>query len=580
MRVRIYILIIFSAFVLLFAGLFNLQIRQHERYKLLSEENRLKIIPLLAPRGAILDRNGDPLVKDILSFDACIIHSQVKDFDRLTDILSEVLGLAPEEISHAMKKAGARPYSPVCVAADIGMEKAVHIEESAATQPGMILDISSRRKYFHAESASAILGYLGTINRKEFEKLKHYGYSINDMVGRAGVERTYDDYLRGTHGGKQVEVDHLGRELRILGYREPVPGKDVYLTIDGRLQRYCDELLEDKQGAIVAMYSDTGEVLALSSAPDFDPEIFVDRKRNDEASSILKRKDYPLMNRAVSGVYPPGSIFKAVVACAGLDSGVLSTSDAFYCPGSLTLGGRVFHCWRESGHGEQVLKEAIKNSCNVFFWKLGLMLGVDRIAEYGSKFGIGKRTGIDLPAEAAGVRPTRVWKRKSIGEKWYRGETLNYSVGQGYLLCTPLQIARLMAVFANRGYLVKPYVVSRVDDIEINTPHAEKLDLPGDVIDTVRDGLRKVVNDRRGTGVKARLADVVVSGKTGTAQTSRGKDHGWFAGFAPFEGENITVVILDEYGGKGGYYAAGTAGKVLEKAHDLGLMERGPDKRR
>ncbi|MFC1548933.1 penicillin-binding protein 2 [Candidatus Omnitrophota bacterium] len=573
MRIRIYTIILVVFLVALLAGLAFIQIGMHAKYKVMSEENRLKVIPLMAPRGSVYDRNGSILVKDVLSFNASVIYSQIKDIDSLSEAISAVLGIPKDKVLAYIRTARSRPYSPTIILSDIGTENAIHLEEIAMDHPGLVIDVTAKREYPHGKVASNVLGYLGLINRSEFDRLKHYGYRIDDLVGRDGIEKVYDEYLRGKHGGKQVEIDHRGREVNVLGLKEPVQGRDIYLSIDLELQEYCDSLLEGKRGSIIAMDPRTGAILAMSNSPAYDPEVFVDRKRRAEIAELLNDSSYPLLNRAVAGAYPPGSVFKTVVAVGGLETGIASPHTTFDCAGTLRLGRRTFHCWKKGGHGTQALTEGIKNSCNVYFWRLGSLLGVDNIAEYARMFGVGEKTGVDLPGEKKGLLPTREWKRKHLRESWYKGETLNYSVGQGYVLCSPVQIARMMSVFANRGYLVKMYVAERVEDVTLNGPEKERIDVSEESLEIVREGLRKVVNDPRGTGMKARLEDVVVSGKTGTAQTSRGKSHGWFAGFSPFDRAKLTVVVFDEYGGKGGYYAAGTAGKVFKKAHELGLMD-------
>ncbi len=575
MRLRVFSLIIFASLLFVIGGLFYTQIGMHERYKIMSEENRLKIVPLMAPRGSIFDSSGNALVKDVLSFNVAVIYSRIKDKDQGADMLSEVLGISSEEAIASIKRARRQPFTPYVVASDIGIEKAVHIEEAVGDYPGLLLDVIAKRDYSDGKIAANVLGYLGLINRSEFERLKHYGYSLNDVVGRDGIEKQYDEYLRGTHGGMQVEVDNRGRQVDILGYKEPARGRDVHLTINKDLQEYCYELLEGKKGAIVAMDPVTGEVLAMVSAPSYDPGIFADDKRAAERSEVLDNAEYPLMNRAIKGTYPPGSIFKPIVATGALEEGVVDENTSFYCEGFVRLGDTTFKCWRHGGHGSQSMREAIKNSCNVYFYNLGLKLGADNIAKYAGKFGVGSATGIDLPREATGNLPSPAWKREKIKEQWYRGETLNYVIGQGYLLVSPLQMARSISVFANGGFLVKPFIVSKVGGITVNTEEREDLHISPQTIEIIREGLRKCVNDPRGTGQKARIKNVVVSGKTGTAQTSKGINHGWFTGFAPYDDPKLTVVIFDEFGGKGGYYAAGTAREVFEKADELGLLARG-----
>ena len=573
MRIRVYSIILILCMAVVLSGLVFVQIFMHERYTVMSEGNRLKVVPLVAPRGSIVDRNGEVLVKDVLSFDVSVIYSAVGNIKSMAEALSKVLGIPTEEIADNIKKAKHQPYTPFRIAADVGREKAINTEELSMDYPGLLLEVSTKREYVYGSTASGVLGYLGLINRSEFERLKPYGYQINDLMGRSGVEKEYDEYLRGKHGGKQVEVDHKGREVMTLGLKEPVSGKPVELTIDLRLQEFCDNLLEGKRGAIVVMDPQTGEILAMATAPTYDPNVFIDRKENSKISRILNDPEYPLMNRAISGAYPPGSVFKVIIALASLETGLASAHATFTCNGSLVLGKRTFHCWREEGHGQQILEEAIKNSCNVYFWRLGLVLGVDLIAEYAAKFGIGSLTGIDLPGEFSGLLPSRAWKKKNLKEDWYKGETLNYSVGQGYLLCTPLQVARFISVFANKGFRVKPYIVKKIGGITLDKKEKKDIGFSPDALETVRKGMKRVVNDKRGTGLKARQDDVVVSGKTGTAQTSRGKSHGWFGGFAPYDHAKMVVVVFDEYGGKGGYYAAETAGKVFAEAKKLGLLD-------
>jgi len=573
MRTRIFSLIAALSLALLLSGLFYMQVVRHHRYKLMSEENRLKVVPLAAPRGTIFDRRGEAIVKDVLSFDAAVIWYRIKDAAALSAALGEVLGEPAEEMAAQIEKGKARPYSPVTVEEDIGIEKAIQVEEMSMDYPGLLLEVTARRKYLRGKTAANMLGYLGLINRDEFNRLKPYGYRMNDLVGRDGVEKYYDEYLRGSHGGKQIEVDYRGREVKTLGFKEPASGRDLELTIDLGLQEFCDGLLEDKRGAIVVMDPDTGAVLAMANSPSYDPAVFLDKRRRSEVSGLLNDSDYPLLNRAISGVYPPGSVFKLVVATGALQKGLSSEGTTFTCPGYLMLGKARFNCWRKGGHGTQVLREAIKNSCNVYFFRLGLLLGAEGIAEYARKFGLGSPTGIDLPGENRGLVPDPGWKWKRFKEKWYKGDTVNYSIGQGYLLCSPAQIAALVSVFANGGYLVQPYVVEKIGGIPESDGKKIDLGISPEVLGSVRKGMREVVNDPRGTGMKARLRDVVVAGKTGTAQTSRGKSHGWFMGFAPFKAPRISVVVFDEYGGKGGYYAAETAGRVFRKAEELGLLD-------
>ncbi|MFH1836486.1 MAG: penicillin-binding protein 2 [Candidatus Omnitrophota bacterium] len=572
MRVKVFSLIIGSFIISLLAGLGYVQIVQHEKYRLMSEENRLKLAPLMAPRGTISDRRGRPIAKDLLSFSVFVIYSRVKDEEALTEIVSSVTEKSKEEIRSRMKEAKKNPYVPINIIQGIDIKKAISMEELRGSHPGLLVEVSSEREYLYGKTASSLLGHIGDINRNELDKLRSYGYRIDDRMGRSGIEKFYDDYLRGRNGGKQIEVDHVGREVNVLSFKEPVPGKDLELTIDIGLQQFCDELLEEKKGAIVVMDPATGEIIAMSSAPAYDPNVFIDQFRDDEVRAILTSEDYPLINRAITGVYPPGSVFKTVIAAGALEKNIILPDQEFLCSGKFNLGKTVFHCWRTNGHGPVALTDAIKGSCNVYFFNVGLACGADIISEYSEKMGFGKRTGIDLPGERAGTVPSPAWKKKKFKEAWYKGDTVNFSIGQGYLLCSPIQIACMVSVFANKGYLPKPYLVKKIEGIEINSPKMEYLGFSDRTIDKVREGMEKAVNDKRGTGIKAKLEEISVAGKTGTAQTSRGKSHGWFMGFAPFENAKLSVVVFDEYGGKGGYYAAETAGKVFKRAIELGIL--------
>ncbi len=572
MRTKIFSLILVSSMVALLSGLAYTQICMYQRYKVMSEENRLKVVPLMAPRGSIFDRNGNILAGDILGFKISVIYNRIKNIDSLVDVLSSALGLSKETLFKNIRKSAKLPYAPIRIAREVDIEKAIQIEEITMNYPEVLFEVSAKREYVYNSVAAGLLGYVGAINRSEFEKLKHYGYKINDIIGRNGVEKYYDEYLRGKHGGKQVEVDYRGREVTTLGFKEPIRGKNLCLTIDIELQKFCDELLDGKRGAIIAMDPSTGAVLSMASAPGYDPGVFIDPDRVKEIRGILNNSDYPLLNRAISGSYPPGSVFKAVVALAALEDGKITRNTSFDCPGHFTLGNTVFHCWLENGHGAQNMRSAIKNSCNIYFFNIGLILTEDKMFSFAKRLGFGSNTGIDLSHENPGIIPGYFWKRKKLGEEWYKGDTVNSAIGQGYVLCSPIQVARMMCVFANKGYLVRPYLVSEAGGVAINSSQKVRMEIKEENIEDVRRALRDVVNDERGTGTKAKLNDVIISGKTGTAQTAKGKSHGWFAGFAPYEDAKIVVVVFDEYGGKGGYYAAETAGKVFQKAREMGIL--------
>ena len=323
----------------------------------------------------------------------------------------------------------------------------------------------------------------------------------------------------------------------------------------------------------------TGAILALASKPDYDPNLFCAIESSPEKKALLARTDLPMFDRAITGLYPPGSVFKPVTAAAGLERRKINADTVFYCHGAYELGGNSFACWDKEGHREQTVVDALKNSCNVFFYQAGRAVGIDDLYLYATRFGYGSPTGIDLPDEACGLTPNRTWKRLSRKQNWFEGDTLNCSIGQGYVLVTPLQVARMMAAIANGGDLVQPYIVKKIDGVEVSTVRARATGISKETLGTITKGLRKVVEDKDGTGRRARVEGLSVAGKTGTAQNPRGISHAWLSGFAPVENAQIAVVVFVEHGGKGGLDAAEFGGKILKMAKELGLLEERADVR-
>ena len=573
MRSRIFVGIILFVFGILIIGLYYTQVVKHSVYKELSENNRVRVLRLASPRGRIFDRKGRLLVNNRISFDIEVIYQEVKAKKKVARILAGLLDIDKNKLLKRIEKAKDRPFVPVMVAEDIDKEKAIRVEETKLDLPGIVVTTRPLRNYIYKNAFSHVIGYLGKISEPELRKYKTYGYDMQDYVGKDGVERTFNEYLRGTDGGLQVEVDSRGRQLRNLAVKEPTAGKDLYLTLDLELQKFCEEILSKKRGAIVAMDPQTGAVLALVSGPNFDPNIFVSANNDKEKTLLLNNKGtFPMMNRATGGAHPPGSVFKIVVAIAALETDKFNDKKTFVCNGSYRVGNRTFHCWREKGHGTLNIIEGIKNSCNVFFYQLGLLLGVDTISKYASKLGLGEATGIELPGELKGIVPTVHWKRRKLKEPWFKGETANYSIGQGYLLVTPLQIARSVSVVANGGRLVKPFIVEKIEDIKLEHENSKELGLSKNTMRVVKEGLRQVVNEPRGTGLYARSKDVVISGKTGTAQNPRGASHAWFVGFAEFNDPKLCVVVFIEHGGKGGLNPARFTKQIMEEAKKLELI--------
>jgi len=573
MRTKVFAFIAFFFFGILIFGLFYTQALKYEYYKGLSERNRIRVIPLEAPRGKIYDRSGRLLVSNRIAFDVEVIFQEIKDENKTVDLLSGILAIDRRALEKKIDAARKRPFAPAKIAKDIEKEKAIRVEEISLDLPGVIVTTRPLRNYLYKNSLSHVTGYIGKISEPELAKYKVYGYRMQDFVGKDGIERAFNDYLRGVDGGLQVEVDSRGRQINILAIKEARQGRNLYLTIDIELQEFCHELLKEKTGAIVVMDPSTGAILALVSQPDFDPNAFVSPQRSGEVSRLLNDSgSFPMINRAISGTYPPGSVFKIAVFAAALDTGKFNDTKTFFCDGSHRVGNRVFHCWKEEGHGAQNVRNGIKNSCNVFFCQLGLFLGVDEISKYAFKMGLGRPAGIDLPGEVSGLVPTPSWKRRKLKQSWFKGETANYAIGQGYLLVTPLQIVRFLGAIASGGNLPQPYVVERIEDIKSRRTEAEDTGIRHKVLEALKVGLGDVINAKGGTGYYARSKEVIIAGKTGTAQNPHGDSHAWFAGFAPIDDPRICVVVFIEQGGKGGLAPARSAKKIIEETKKLGLL--------
>ncbi len=574
MRDKILVALILVLFVLLLAGLFYTQIIRFGYYSTLSKNNSIRIIPIDGPRGNIYDRNGALLVTNRLSFDAAVIYRELDDRTRLVTVLRQTLGMSGKEIADALERAGSRPYAPVTIVEDIPKEKAIRLEEASFDISGLLIQTRSKRSYIYKETGSHLLGYLSEITEEELESLKDYGYKMRDMIGRSGIEKYYDTSLAGIDGGIQVEVDSRGRQTRVIGLKEPQSGKDVYLTIDIALQETCDKLLGEHKGAVIVMDPNTGEILALASHPSFDPNLFVTPNTSAERRRLLTdNAGRPLSNRAISGLYPPGSVFKIVTASAALETKKITPLTEFICTGVYRIGRAKLACWKKEGHGPQNVRSGLMNSCNVFFCNTGRAAGVDALESYAKLFGYGAYTGIDLPDEVKGIAPGKQWKKMRMGGAWYEGETANYAIGQGYLAVTPMQVLDSMSVMANKKGLVKPYLVKRIDKTDTPSGKINSIGLHAGTVNTIRGGLLDVVNDENGTGKRAKVEGLIVAGKTGTAQNPHGKTHAWFAGFAPYDNARICIVVFLEQGGHGGLEPAEIGHGIFEEAKTKGYFD-------
>lgn len=567
------IIIVGIIFAFLFAvvvlRLYQIQILQGGGFRKESEENRIQFIPVTAPRGRILDREGRVLVRNRPSFDISVIQLGLSPrmLDRTIAGLSQILNLSEVEIRAHLAKEARRPFNPVLIARDADRKTMTRVAERRIDLPGVIIQVSPRRDYVYGDFAAHIIGYLGEVSQAELEELRQKGYRSGDLIGKAGVEREFDDHLRGENGVEQVEVDVRGRKLGTLSRKDPILGDNLTLTIDYDLQHTAEEALGDSRGAVVVLDINTGEILAMASKPAFDPNVFVSPQRKIKIKDFFSDPRYPLVNRAISAQYPPGSQFKIVVAAAALENNLVKPLETFYCGGGYYLGRR-YACWKEQGHGWKNLEEAIIHSCNVYFYQLGLKVGAERMAEMARDFGLGQPSQIIFPHEKPGLVPDPTWKEKTLRERWHAGETVNFSIGQGYLLTTPIQLANLMAAIANSSQIYKPWVVKTIQSLDGEVTNSfepqliRELSLKPKTLSLLCQALEGVVS--RGTGWQARITDLRIGGKTGTAQNPHGEDHAWFMSFAPVDKPTLAISVLVEHGGRGGAAAAPIAKKIME----------------
>ncbi len=586
------------AFFLIFIRLWSLHIIKGSELRHLSENNRIRLLENPADRGMLLDQKGRILAHNRPSFEVYLVPEDVKANPEVLTKIAELLNMTREEIDEkiSVEKRGA-PFRPVKIKSDIDWNQLAVLESNRVHLPGLLVDVRPRRAYDYGDLASHLIGYLGEVDENDLRQSKAFPYRMGALIGKYGVEYGWENDLRGVDGGQQIEVDALGREVRPLGVVEPFPGNNLFLTIDLDLQRTAEEAYQDKNGALIAMDPKTGHILAMVSKPSFEP--FARNVSPEEWKALVENPYHPLTNKCIQGQYPAGSVFKIVTAIAGLESGIITPNTQLPCTGAFHHGNRDFRCWKEGGHGTLSLHRAIAESCDVYFYQVGLKVGVDLIAHYANEFGLGKLTGISLPHEKAGTVPSSSWKKKRFGVPWYSGETLSFSVGQGYLLTTPLQLLMLISGIANGGKLSLPQVAEKVEDVYGKTlkeyPPVElgKANVSQKTLEIVQDALKGAVNDPHGTGSACLLKEVKVAGKTGTAQVvalpddfKRGemnriplkfRDHAWFVAYAPFEDPKIAVVVLVEHGGFGASAAAPIAKKVIEQY--LNLNHSTPDKK-
>lgn len=566
--------------------MWHLQVMEADYFRELSRNNRLRLVKTTAPRGLIYDRNGIRLVENRPGFDLMLVPEDVTDWDRTEGMLEKLAGIDPSVVREKVKDTrGRAPFSPVRLKEDMTWEETAKVESFKFEMPGVNLDVSPKRSYLYGTALAHLVGYLGEISEGELRTSPpSASYDPGDMVGRFGLERSLEEYLRGVDGGEKVEVDALGRRVRVETSTPPQPGNSVTLTIDLKTQIAAWSELRDTAGAAVAIEPSTGKVLAMVSTPSFDPNALSTGISRRDWKALVENPLDILTNRATQGQYPPASTFKPVAAAAALEEGVISPSTEIYSGPTFTFVGRDYRDWKEEGHGDINVHRAIVESSDTFFYQVGLELGVDNLAKYSKSFGLGSKTGIDLLSEKPGLVPSSQWKKNAYGVRWYRGETISVSVGQGYMLATPLQLAVAYAAMANGGTVYKPLLIEDISTHEggllrkYQPVEAGRVNVSQSTMRLLRNALRGVVHEEGGTARALAATDLRIAGKTGTAQVAKlmervddieeipykFRDHAWFAGFAPYDDPKIAVVVLVEHGGFGAAAAAPIAGKIFE----------------
>jgi penicillin-binding protein 2 len=564
-----------AALMVIVCQLWYLQVLEGGRFQEASDKNRIRIRPIAAPRGILFDRHGAPLVDNRPAFTLSLIPRELdRDPDKRDAALgrlSALIQIPYQELRDAVAKTSPDSFLPVRLRRNLSMEEMQKVEEWKLELPGVIVEVEPQRVYPNSRFAAHLLGY---VREASDDQLKQGRYRRGDMVGQSGLERLLDEFLRGKDGGERIEVDAMGRPMRLIQSTEPHPGAQVVTTVDRRIQEAAEKAMEGHAGAVVVMDPRNGDVLAMVSTPAFQIDRFTGSIDRESWLRVMKDPEFPMLNRTIQSQYAPGSVFKIVVAAAGLQEKTLTPADRTYCNGEFQLGTWTFKDWKREGHGTVDALDAMRHSCNVFFYQAGLKIGGAAITKYATAFGLGQPTGIDLGAEKFGLIPSPKSRGRRGVAAFQAGDIINMSIGQGQVLVTPMQVARFMAAVANGGVLWKPRLVQRIErpergvvwtDTGTVTGHVE---LNPAVWAFLRQSLWAVVNDN-GTGAGARIAGLDIAGKTGTAQmianskAEKGQDHAWFASFAPVKDPEVVVIVLVERGGKGGQVAAPIARKIF-----------------
>ena len=585
-RIEVLAIIIVLVFVALISRLGFLQVMQGKYYSGLADGNRIRLIPIMAPRGMFYDRNGVLMVSNRPGFTVYLLSITAPIPEEVIVKLAGILKMNPAEIHEKLKQHNGT-FEPVRIKTDLGPDVVTKIEERRAELPGVVIEIQPIRNYIHNELAAHVFGYVSEINDEELERLKKDRYKSGDILGKFGLEKVYDRELRGIDGGGQVEVDVTGRPVNVLGKKETIPGKNLILTIDYRIQKAAEAAIDEqlrylqtktefvnaKAAAAVAINPKTGEVLAMVSRPAFNPNLFAGGISVKDWKVLNENPHHPMDNKAISGEYPPGSTFKLVTGAAALELGKVTPEEKILDTG---------HHWiipKGNAMGEALgwinFHEALSKSDNVYFYEMGNRLGIDNLEKYARMFGLGQATGIKLGGESDGLVANRRYKEKVYNEEWYLSETFDAAIGQGFQLVTPLQIAMLMGEVANGGHRYRPYLVSKITSANgevlqsFGPEEVGKLEISSRTLTLIREALRDVALEGGTAAETFKDFPVPTAGKTGTAENSHGQDHGWFVCYGPYEDPRIVIAVIVEQGGFGAGAAAPIAKKMMEAAFNI-----------
>jgi len=567
-----------------------LQLDQGQEYRLLAEENRINIRLIPPTRGLIYDRNGVTLAENTQNYRITIVREQAGDAAGVLDRLAEILPLSAKNRADTLKTMKSRPaFVPVTITDQLSWEQMTLVSLNAPSLPGITAEVGLSRYYPLTDDFAHIVGYVGRVNKADLQRLDDQDPVLQIpkfLIGKTGVEKKLEKTLRGTAGIKRIEVNAVGRVMRVIDRKPGKPGAKVLLTVDNRLQNYVQARLAGKSAAAVVMDVHNGDLVAVGSTPGFDPNKFVTGISTKDYALLTQNPYKPLANKAVQGTYPPGSTFKVVVATAALQEGVIDEKEIIICRGYIDVGNQRFHCWKRGGHGPMNLRDSLKHSCDVYYYEVARRVGIKRIAEYAHKFELGQRPDLPINGIAKGLIPTKDWKRSVVGEDWRIGDTLNSGIGQGFVLTSPVQLAVMTARLAS-GRLVIPRLVKAINGVDVALPEAKRLDIAPEVLNAVRDGMFAVNNERGGTAYSVRINDKAMrmAGKTGTSQVRRitakerktgviredklpwnRRDHALFVGFAPFDAPRYAVSVVIEHGGGGSRFAGPVARDIMLEA--------------